>query len=211
MQASDRAYQARTSVLTWTDYIATARHEATPDTWTTIERFLDVRAHWLATQEAGPEALEAITAAVRTAASVVDRPADTHYAGPCTATTVDVDGLPASCTGELYAQPSRATVACPRCGSEYEVAARREWLLAEAWEAVATGPDITRALAGEAFGGLSVSLSTIRTWAADGRLVRVDSLGGRPRYRVGDVLELAIGAASRPGARRAGLSGKITA
>lgn len=193
LRAAEAAYIARTTILTWTDHIAHARGEATPDTWPTIERFLDIRAGWLATQTDGPTAIDEIQHALHTARRAVDRPADRHYAGPCTNTTLDTDGLTTDCDGELYAATNRTTVTCPRCHTEYEVATRREWLLNEAWDAIATGPDITRALAGEAFGGLSVNLSTIRTWAANGRLERIDVINGRPRYRIGDVIQLATG------------------
>lgn len=191
--ASDNAYVARTTLLTWTDHIAHARGEATPDTWATIQHFLDVRAGWLAAQHDGPEAITEILYALNVINRTIDRPTPTHYAGPCTSTTTDTDGLATDCDGELYARPGHATVKCPRCGTEYNTYDRREWLLAEAWDAIAPGPDIVRALAGSAFGGLTVSLSTLRTWAADGKLEKVDVINGRPRYRVGDIINLATG------------------
>ena len=202
MQAAENAYIARTTILAWADHIAQARREPTPDTWPTIQTFLDVRAAWLAGQDYGPAAFDELLYALRTVNRTIDRPADTHYAGPCTATTTDPDGLAADCDGELYAHPNRATVQCPRCGAEYDVAGRRAWLLTEAWDAVATGPDITRALAGDAFGGLTVNLSTLRRWAAEGKLARVDVVAGRPRYRVGDVIDLATSDRSARATRR---------
>lgn len=193
LTASKVAKAARTTLLQQTEWVAQARNERTPTTWRGIQTFLDVRAAWVAAQPAGPDTYRAVLDALALVRRHIDRPPDRHYAGPCTATTVDTDGLPIACDGELYARTDKTTVSCPRCGAEYDVADRRSWLLEQAWDAVATGPDIARALAGEAFGRLSVNVSTIRAWASEGRLTRVDVYNGRPRYRIGDVLALATG------------------
>lgn len=74
LHASEAAYIARTTLLTWTDHIAHARGEATPDTWPSIERFLDIRAGWLATQTDGPTAIDELQHALHTARRTVDRP-----------------------------------------------------------------------------------------------------------------------------------------
>lgn len=193
LRASDDAYVARTRILMWTDHVAQARHETTPATWRGIQTFLDVRANWIAAQDAGPEAYRSLIDALRLATRSVDRPADRHYAGPCTATTLNHDGHPTECDGELYAHTDRPQVQCPRCGATYDTDDRRNWLLAEVWDAIAPGPDIARALAGEAFGSLTVNLSTLRRWASEGRLQRIDTHHGRPRYRLGDIYTLATG------------------
>lgn len=203
MAASDAGYVARQTILTWTDTIAQHRHEATPDTWAEVGRFLDVRAAWLATIPEGPDAISELTHALTTAIRAVDRPADRHYAGPCTATTTDHHGLAVDCDGELYAHPGKTTVACPRCDAEYAVADRRAWLLEQSWDVLATGPDIARALAGDAYGKITVNLSTLRSWALSGRLERRGTHNGRPVYRLGDVVALATGIAPA--------SGRITA
>lgn len=193
MRAADQGHQARMLLLQWVDHIAHQRQEPIPDTWPDIQQFLDVRATWIAAQDFGPDAITALTTALRDIIHLIDRPADRHYAGPCTATTTDHDGLAVDCDGELYAATNRPEVQCPRCGAIYPVAERREWLLEQAWDTIATGPDIARALAGNAFGGITVNLSTLRRWASEGKLHRVDTWQGRPRYRIGDVVNLAIG------------------
>ena len=191
LRASRAGQAARLAVVGWARKVARARQEPMPTSWAEIGRFLDVRATWLAGQADGPEAFEDLIGALSGALRAVDRPADRHYAGPC---------VTAGCAGELYALAGRAAVACPRCGAEYGVADRRAWLLSEAWGMVATGPDIARALAGEAF-GLEVNLSTLRRWASEGKLERVDTVRGRPRYRVGDVVDLLTAGRDTPGVR----------
>lgn len=73
-EVSDVAYHARTTLLIWTDHVAQARGEQTPDTWADIAQFLDVRAQWIASQDAGPDAYNAIIDALRAVNRVIDRP-----------------------------------------------------------------------------------------------------------------------------------------
>lgn len=183
LHASRAGQVVRMTVVRWARRVARDRGEPMPTSWSGLGRFLDVRATWLAGQDLGPVAFDDLIKALSGALRAVDRPADRHYAGPCTNP---------ECDGELYALVGRRVVECPKCGAGYEVDDRRAWLLNEAWTMVATGPDIARALAGHTF-GLEVNLSTLRRWASEGRLERVDTVAGRPRYRVGDVVELLTG------------------
>lgn len=200
IKAADTAERTRRTILKWTGHVADARNEPTPLGWADTGRYLDVRATWIASQPAGPDAFNELLDALRDINRAIDRPAERHYAGPCTGTLVDPaatpddpGSVPVDCDGELYARADRDTVTCPRCGATYDVTDRREWLLEQAWDTVATGPDIVRALAGDAFGRTTVHLSTLRRWAAEGRLTRVDTVNGRPRYLLGDVVALATG------------------
>ena len=74
MKAAERAYVARTTILSWTNHVAQDRREQTPGTWSDIERFLDVRAAWLAGQEYGPEAFDELMDSLRIINRVIDRP-----------------------------------------------------------------------------------------------------------------------------------------
>ena len=74
MTAAEAAYIARTTILTWTDHIAQERCEPTPDTWPTVQTFLDVRAAWLAGQDDGPAGFDELLYALGTINRTIDRP-----------------------------------------------------------------------------------------------------------------------------------------
>ena len=103
-EVSDVAYHARTTVLIWADHVAQARGETTPATWADIGQFLDVRATWVAAQDAGPDAYSALIDALRAVNRVIDRPRyrriPVHV--PCVqhATSDQGDHIP--CPGSYY-------------------------------------------------------------------------------------------------------------
>lgn len=103
-KASTVAYQARMRLLAWTDHIAHARGEATPATWAAIGQFLDVRAHWIAAQHDGPEAITALTDTLRDVNQVIDRPRyrriPVHV--PCVQHDTDDQGQRVPCPGSYY-------------------------------------------------------------------------------------------------------------
>jgi hypothetical protein len=127
--------------------------------------------------EAAAEMVANITALTRSAERLIDRPADRVYSGPC-----DV------CGDDLFGRLDAAEVACRGCGARYDVAARRQWLLAEAEDVLAGAALISRALTRL---GSEVRVERVRQWASRGQLAAhgVDA-NGRPLYRVGDVIDL---------------------
>lgn len=136
------------------------------------------------------ESYSAIEDAVRRATRTIDRPQEAWYAGPCD-----------ECKRDLYARSAAAKrLVCRDCGTEYDPAARREWLLKSAEGALLTASEMSRALSGLL--GEQLSASTIRGWIQHKRLlvrywlrdgVVIDERQGktdRGLIRVGDVLEL---------------------
>lgn len=153
--------------------------------------------------EAASEAVEEIIETVRAARKAVDRPADKIYAGPCD-----------ECGGDLYARPGAALVTCQWCQDRtggillYDVQARRKWMLAEVEDFELPAPDIARALTTLV---RPIAPALLHTWAARGKLSAVPTMRGpvcalacdhptcheilarpRPRFRVGDVVDLMI-------------------
>lgn len=130
---------------------------------------------------------------------LIDRPADRWYAGPC---NNDVPIEPGShttrvCGAELYATTGRGLVECRKCQATYDVAARRDWLLAAADDHLANAATIARAVSW--LGDTQLTPALIRVWAARGRLIAkghepypnsADPTKTRPLYRVGDVIDL---------------------
>lgn len=128
-------------------------------------------------------------------ARFVDRPPERWYAGKC------------DCGVDLYAQADRGAVRCDGCSAEYDVATRRDFLLAEACDCLVTASEAAGALiAWTDYDGTVEKLTDrIRKWRDRDQLeVRdVTSLNGRDRhlYRLGDIQSLLIGAAQARQAR----------
>ncbi|MER6575806.1 hypothetical protein [Nonomuraea sp. NPDC001023] len=145
---------------------------------------------------AGPDAVEEILTAARNARWAVDAPPrDLVYAGPC-------DG----CDGDLYARPGASRVACRWCRDDeggrlnYEVAARRQWMLKALEDLELTAPAIARALTSLK---RPIKPALLHTWVARERLfpAGVDD-AGRHLFLVRDVLDL-IAAGDARGRQRA--------
>lgn len=183
------------TLATWIRVIADHPdvHDGLPaDTLAAMARWLLRHVEWLRHHEAGPEAVDEITAAIAEAWRVIDQPPDRWYAGPC-GNADEATGGP--CPQDLYARPGAARVRCRACGTVYDVRERREWLLATAEDVLAHAVLISQALSRL---DQPVTPERIRQWAHRGRLVAhgVDAQG-RPLYRVGDVLDLLAPAVER--------------
>lgn len=170
-----------------------------------------------------PEFLRDMLAAEKALRGVVDRPAEGWYAGECGSVVAEHNGqtcacachhdgsggaecdLPGGCGAEfgdvvctrvLYAEPGNPYVRCRDCGTSYDVAERREWLVHEAEDREATVEVITRIITtlGDRDVRASKINARIRQWAVRGKITSHGTrvVDGRPRplYRVGDVLEL---------------------
>lgn len=130
----------------------------------------------LAHHEAAEEAKTGICDATARAERAIDRIADRWYAGPCD-----------TCGRDLYAKPSAGIVICA-CGADYDVKARRAWLLAAAEDILAPAALIARALPPL---GHEVKVDRIYKWAERGNIIAKSvDLRGRPLYRIGDVLDV---------------------
>jgi hypothetical protein len=149
------------------------------DTLQAMARWLWLRHERLTRHPAADEAHDEITSAVRQAERAIDRHAERWYAGPCV------------CTEDIYARPGAAMVTCPACGSQYDVAERRGYLLEAAEDTLAGATLIAQALTSL---GQPVTPDRVWKWAQRGRIVAHGTdLRGRPLYRVGDVIELLAG------------------
>jgi hypothetical protein len=132
---------------------------------------------------AGGELVDCVGNAVSRARWATDR-SDSQYLGPC-ACSPDERGRPV----ELYARRGARVVRCRSCPAEFDVAARRGWLLAQAADCLLPAPEMSRALPGLA--GQSLTPAMIHGYAHRGRLVPHGRNGlGRPLFRVGDVLDV---------------------
>lgn len=176
---------------------------------------------------AAGEAVDEITAAVRSVERLVDRRADELFAGPCNAPpqqpddgcgcgchrsgdrrgcstcgTADGGHVPV-CGADVWARPGSAFAWCQRCRWRYDVAQRRDWLLAAVEHVLVSATDLARAVS--RLGALDepITPSMVRNWADRGMIVAHGVDGqGRPLYRVGEVLDTAAQVAARRETRR---------
>lgn len=139
---------------------------------------------------------------VRDLRGVVDRPADRWYAGPCDGTVDDgpcveeisvLDNAGRTVRSwrptELFAVPESTYVRCRRCGSTYDVAERRRWLLDAVQDQLAHAELIGRAAPTL---GVEITPEAVRGYAHRKRIVAHGTdLRGRPLYRIGDVIDVA--------------------
>jgi hypothetical protein len=161
------------------------------DTLTAVSRWLMWRVDGLALLETGADAVDEITSAAAHCRRLIDRPADRMYAGRCG--SVDED---TTCQVDLYAKVGARLLVCRSCGTEWNVADRREWLLKEAEEVLATAVEISRAVSW--LGAEPLTADRVRQWAARERLlVRGHDRYGKALYRVGDVIDLVAGGETR--------------
>lgn len=123
--------------------------------------------------------------AVRLARRAVDKPPESVFAGPCHVTVADGHTV---CRGDVYGVPGGRYAVCGQCRARFDAAERREWMLAQIENEAAHSGLLASLVTGL---GRPVGSSTIRRWAAAGRLtvISVDR-NGRKLYRIGAVLEL---------------------
>jgi hypothetical protein len=185
--ASEAAWILQNTLAGWITLVAKGTGAPPPrPTIGAQARWLQSYVGWLCHHQDGPEAVVEIVRAAQAARRTIDRPPALWYAGPCGAAVEQ-----ATCTGELYAHAGALRVICRDCGSVYNLAARREWLLAQVEDQLMHSialAALVRHL------GVRVADSTIRGYAMKGRIVAHSrDTRNRPLYRIGDVLEIVIG------------------
>lgn len=145
--------------------------------------------------EKAGDAHEEIIDAVRQARRAIDRPADRIFAGPCGAELEDEPGQ--FCREDLYGYPGKGYARC-KCGASHSMEVRRAWMLGQLEDLATHSGDLSIVLGGH---GVQIGSSTIRKWAAAGRLHAVSTDNrGRKFYRIGDVLDLVYERGGRPAA-----------
>lgn len=131
-------------------------------------------------------AVEELVDAVRNARRAVDRPVVLVYRGRCD-----------ECAMDMYVPPQLPEVTCRGCGSTYDAAERRAWLVRKLESQLAPAAEIARGLS--SLLGEQLPVDRIYQWKSRGRLFpRGVDRQGRPLYAVGDVVNLATGVAPEP-------------
>jgi hypothetical protein len=145
-----------------------------------LARHMDrVRQH-----EAAADIVREVTAAVRHATRVIDRPPQRVYAGPC------------DCGRDLRGWPGRTLVSCEACGATYGIAERQEWMRNRLDDHLGSAEYAAGVLPGI---GIHVTAAMVRGWAHRHRLEARCVIPPRypgglpsPQYRMGDIIGLAL-------------------
>ena len=154
------------------------------DTLPSMALWLARHMHQVRRHEAAADIVAEVTAAVRAATRVIDRPAQRVYAGPCPA-----------CRTDLLAPPGRTQVTCTGCGTTHDIAERQAHMRDQLDDYLGTATYAAAILPGI---GIHVSAGTIRVWASRHRLeVRAVVPAHPPSpeqhlFRLGDIVDLAI-------------------
>lgn len=185
---ADKAHAVRGELSTWARVVhdESGRFLA-GDSDAALARYLGQAVEWARYRQQWPEFHAALRPLLGRVLTLIDRPQDRVYLGPC---STPVAGEPGEvCWADVLAKPGEATGRCRECGTVHDVAGSREWLLRSLMDVLLTAPDIATVLAG--FGDAKVGYSTIAAYAADRLIVaRGQDARGRPTYRVGDVLDV---------------------
>lgn len=145
-----------------------------PASMTYLSRHLDRLVHLPFAEEAWDE----LAHATETLERMVDRRSAATFAGTC-----DV------CGRDLYATPGDETVTCRPCDVTFSMSTKREAMLDALADRLVRASEAARILPGL---GTDVARKDIDKWANRGLLVpHGRDEGGRPLYRVSEVLHLA--------------------
>ena len=182
-RASEAGWVLRSALTGWVRQLQEAQPEPWPaDTAASMAAWLSARLSRLIRHPAATEAHGEITAAVRGAQRVTDRPAERQFAGRCPA-----------CGEALYAKPGASRVQCRRDGCRadaVDVATQRDAMLgrlADQLMPAHQAADVLTRLAAP------LSAATVRQWAKRGRITpHGHDAAGHPLYRVSDVRELLV-------------------
>lgn len=192
---------AHNTVSAWTAEVSPDR--PVPPTMTGCCLVLLANHAWPRTHVLGPQMVDEMSYLAIMLRRTVDLPVQRWFAGPCGAapTALAPSGPSATaaaptgrapCVEPLYAHPAAATVRCPACGMVHSTAQRREWLIAEAENALLPLATVWAALG--TLAGSRPPWSVVRRWPTRSgarRLhVRGLSLSGDELFRVGDVLDM---------------------
>lgn len=186
-EVADRGRAIQGELVTWARHVhAESGRPIVGRTGSAVARYLAQALDWARYRQEWPEMHAALRPLLGSTLHLVDRPAERVYLGPCGA---EVAGTRGTCVSDVLAKPGAAYGRCRECGAQHNVAEAREWLLGALEDVLARPVEIAGVL--RTFGDSKVGYSTIAAYVADHRLIAHGEDGhGRPRYRIGDVLDL---------------------
>ncbi|GAB3224184.1 hypothetical protein GCM10027447_12550 [Glycomyces halotolerans] len=140
-----------------------------------IARYLQARLGWIAHRDWGPRAFDEISRVAVDLGRAVDSPPPMISLGQC-----DTDG----CSGHIRAHQEASFARCPECRESYDVARRKDALMARADHLTFTAISIARILT--AATGQELKVQNVYNWVHRQKLrARGKDANGRPVYPLG--------------------------
>lgn len=187
--ASHLADKARSTISVWAREVWEAnRHLHLPRTYVEAAEWMGGLAKVLAVHPSAGAIHDAITSLADRVRRMVDLAPDLTYLGICSGVLRD-GGL---CEWDLYAEQDDASIIqCPRCKELHDVSARKDRMIKAMQDQLLPATDLRTVLTRYMPQGVP-PIGTIHRWASIGKLTKKPPMPGdsRPRYRVGDVLDL---------------------
>lgn len=186
--ASHLADKARSTISVWAREVWEAnRHLHLPRTYVEACEWMAGLAKVLAVHPSAGAIHDAITGLAERVRRMVDLAPDLTYLGICSGVLRDGQ----LCDWDLYAEQDDTVVQCPRCGETHEVLDRKDRMIKAMQDQLLAATDLRTVLTRYMPQGVP-PIGTIHRWASIGKLTKKPPLPGdnRPRYRVGDVLDL---------------------
>lgn len=119
----------------------------------------------------------------------IDTPPERRYLGPCGSITVDAEGKPRECDGDVVLVGNHLPK-CKACGATYFRDDRLQWIADLAEDQLVTASIAAGALSAW---GQHITPDLVRLWAHRGRLLpRGHDRSGRPVYSFGECRTLAL-------------------
>jgi hypothetical protein len=192
IRASEVGHAFRGTLQTWVRLVHDEKYASDQgkkplpeDRLSSMAGWLVTEVDWLRMHEIGHDAVTEILQAIASVRRLIDRPPGRVFLGICSAVHAGIE-----CTEPLYGLNGRHEVRCRTCGTEHQVEERREVLRDSVEDVLARPAEICRAVI---WLDEHVRADQITRWQQAGRLLPKGHDEGKPRYRIGDVLDLLAG------------------
>ncbi|AOT24907.1 helix-turn-helix DNA binding protein [Mycobacterium phage Nazo] len=199
-KASRLRDRIRGELAVWVRYLCEHRGANPPSTVETQElaRWLSKQVQTIAADENAKACHNAMVDLVDQIRATVNRPEPPEFCGPCQHVFTDEERDArrehqlddrAECRVQLYARRGARWVRCPECGTEHEVEALQEALLAEADEYSFSISDLSDFILPKL--GIEIPRRTLQHWAKIGELVPSGFDANVARYQLAHVRDVA--------------------
>lgn len=187
--ASHLADQARSTISVWAREVWEAnRHLHLPTNYVEACEWMASLVKVLTVHPSAGTIHDAITGLADRVRRMVDLAPDLTYLGVCSGQLTDGQ----LCDWDLYAdRDDDAIIQCPRCKGLHDVRARKNRMIKAMQDQLLPATELRTVLTRYMPQGVP-PIGTIHRWASIGKLTKKPPMPGdnRPRYRVGDVLDL---------------------
>lgn len=190
-QAAEQGAAVAGELTTWARHVQeqTGRDVPHGHPVAAAAQFLAGAMTWLRYRPEWSEAHAALSPLLKDVLRIIDIQPERRYVGPC---SYDDPDTGQQCLADVYARPHAVVAVCLACGTEYDVEQCQEWMRQQLEDLLARPIEIAGIMQRL---GLKIGYSTIAAYAQKGLIAaHGHDAHLRPMYRVGDVLDVRLGA-----------------